>query len=89
MIGAKIAENEINAIMMQFPSGKFGFVGWRVPGSLMFTNSEEEIAKAKEAGCTQFLKTKAYPTAEEAGAALADWLEANPGYVNTGSIVKP
>jgi hypothetical protein len=88
MIGAKIAENEINAIMMQFPSGKFGFVGWRVPGPLMFTNSPDEIAKAKEAGCTQFLKVKAYPTAEEANTALADWLEANPGYVNVGGIAK-
>lgn len=88
MIGAKIAENEINAIMMEFPSGRFGFVGWRVPGALMFTNSPEEIAKAKAAGCTQFLKTKVFPTAEEANTALASWLEANPGYTNVGGIAK-
>ena len=86
MNGAKIAANEINAIVLQFPSGRFGFAGWKVPGELSFTNTPEEIAKAKDAGCTQFLKTKAYSTAEEANAALIDWLAANPEYTNVGGI---
>lgn len=77
-----IAANQINAIVMQYPSGRFGFVGWKVPGELSFLNGPEEIKKAKEAGCTQFLKVRAYATAEEANAVLADWLAANPEYVN-------
>jgi hypothetical protein len=83
-----IAQNEINAIVMQFPSGKFGFVGWKVPGELRFSNTPEEIAKAKDAGCTQFLKTKAFASADEATQALDAWLAANPGYTNVGGIVQ-
>lgn len=77
-----IATNQINAIVMQYPSGRFGFVGWKVPGELSFVNPPEEIAKAKEAGCTQFLKVRAYASAEEASMVLSDWLASNPEYTN-------
>jgi hypothetical protein len=83
-----IAKNEINAIIMQYPSGRFGFAGFKVPGELSFTNTAEEIAKAKDAGCTQFLKTRAYVTEEEAQAALDAFLTANPEYTNVGGIKK-
>lgn len=82
-----IAANEINALVQQFPSGKFGFVGWRVPGELLYMNTSEELAKAKAAGITQFLKTRVFPTKEDAIAARTAWLEANPEYVNVGSVV--
>jgi hypothetical protein len=81
-----LAQNQINAIVMQYPTGKFGFVGWKVPGELSFNNTAEEIAKAKDAGCTQFLKKKVYASAEEANQVLVAWLEANPEYTNVGGV---
>lgn len=81
-----IAQNEINAIVIQYPSGKFGFVGWKVPGELSYTNSPEEITKAREAGCTQFLKTRAYVSEQEANEVLTAWLNAHPEYTNVGGI---
>jgi len=81
-----IAQNEINAIVMQYPSGKFGFVGWKVPGELSYTNTPEEIKKARLAGCTQFLKTRAYASEQEAIQVLDAWLAANPEYKNVGGV---
>jgi hypothetical protein len=79
---SKFAENEIHAIVMQFPSGKFGYVGFKIPAELRFDETPERIEQF--AICPQFLKTRAYPTEGEAIQALADWLAAHPEYVNTG-----
>jgi hypothetical protein len=75
-----VQANQINAIVMQFPSGKFGFVGWKVPSELRFDETPERIEQFKI--CPQFLKTLAFNTQGEADQALADWLAANPEYTN-------
>jgi hypothetical protein len=85
MIGVKFAENEIGVNIIQFPSEKFGFVGFKIPGSLLYIASDEELKKAKDAGITQFLKKRVFETKEEAAQALADWLEANPEFINTAA----
>jgi hypothetical protein len=69
---------KVNAIVNQFPSGNWGFVGWLIPGELLFSDPPEAIAKAHAAGCTQFLKHRVYATQAEAQAALDAWLAANP-----------
>lgn len=79
-----LAQNEINAIVMQYPSGKFGYVGWRIPGELSYLGTPEELQKARDVGITQFLKKRVFETQEEAEQVLAAWLEANPEYTNVG-----
>jgi hypothetical protein len=81
-----LAQNEINAIVMQYPSGKFGYVGWRVPGELSFLATPEELQKARDAGITHFLKKRVFETQDEANGVLSAWLEAHPEYTNVGGI---
>jgi hypothetical protein len=78
-------EFEIHAILDKFPSGRFGFVGFRIPGALLYTDAPEQIERCREAGCTQFLNTRVFVTQEEAAEALAAWLKANPAYTNVGA----
>jgi len=82
MFKTKIAENEIHVAVILFPSGKYGYAGFRVPAELMYTNTPEEIAKF---GSTlpRMLKTRVFETEADAETALADWLAAHPGYSNT------
>ncbi|MGF6996764.1 hypothetical protein [Paraburkholderia sp. GAS32] len=82
----KFAAKEIHAVAIEFPSGKFGFAGFKIPGVLRFDATEENIEKAHECLGTQFLPTRAFPTMEDAEAALSSWLAANPGYTNTGIV---
>lgn len=63
--------------LIQFPSGKWGFVG-RVPVELMFDETPERIAKMLDASCPQFLKTKAFATEADAQAALDNYNRGKP-----------
>lgn len=59
------------AILNQYPSGRWGFVG-KVPAKLAYLGTEDEINRAVRAGCPQFLKTRAFATADDAKAAYAE-----------------
>jgi hypothetical protein len=83
MFRSTIAANQVHVAVIKFPSGKFGYAGFKIPGELMYTDSPERIKQMREASCPQFLHTRAFNTEQEAEAALADWLEAHPEYTNT------
>jgi hypothetical protein len=71
---------KIHAIVNQFPSGRWGFVGFKVPGELSFIATPEELKKAHAAGCAQFLKRRVFDTQIDAQTALDAWCAANPEY---------
>lgn len=81
-------EKTINVAVLQFPSGKWGYAGWKVPGELAYTDSAERIAQMRAASCPQFLHTRVFGTEDEARGMLADWLANHPEYTNTGEVKK-
>ena len=83
MFKTKIAENEIHVAVIQFPSGKFGFAGFRIPGELMYEDDAEKVAKMVAASCRQFLTTRAFESEAAAETAIADWPAAHTGYSYT------
>ncbi len=74
---------KINAIVNQYPSGRWGFVGWKVPGELSYLGTPEELSRAHAAGCTQFLKRRVYDSKGEAENALSAWLDAHLEFENS------
>lgn len=83
MFRSTIAQNQIHVAVIQFPSGAFGYAGFKIPGELMYTDGPEKIKQMREASCSQFLNTRAFDTEPEAEAALAAWLEVHPDFTNT------
>lgn len=83
MFMSKIGANEIHVAVIQFPSGKYGYAGFKIPGELMYTDSPEKVAQMVAASCRQFLHTVAFDTEQQAEETLATWLAAHPDYVNT------
>ncbi len=88
MKNANNAENTVNIAVIQFPSGRWGYAGWKIPGELIYTDTAERIAKMRAASCTHFLTRRAFETEQEANEVLAEWLANHPEYTNTGGVKK-
>lgn len=53
------------AFLTKYPSGKWGFVG-KVAAKLAYLGTDDQIQRAVDAGCTQFLKVRVFDTPEAA-----------------------